>query len=115
MMTKNVSQIRSTLTTFAQVLQIFPRSSIKTGRAKRNATFPGGISTTYMAQYSGTALQTPPVKCSDNVSPAEEVPESLPSERSPSCNTKGMSMLCMMAARSSGPVHRGISSSRITE
>ena len=31
-----------------------------------------------MAQYSGTALQTPPVKCSDNVSPAEEVPESLP-------------------------------------
>ena len=78
MMTKNVLQIRSTLTTFAQVLQIFPRSSIKTGRAKRNATFPGGISTTYMAQYSGTALQTPPVKCSDNVSPAEEVPESLP-------------------------------------
>ena len=62
-----------------EVLQIFPRSSIKTGRAKRNATFPGGISTTYMAQYSGTALQTPPVKCSDSGGgTGEEVPESLP-------------------------------------
>merc|ERR1719331_3704705 len=50
-----------------EVLQIFPRSSIKTGRAKRNATFPGGISTTYMAQYAKEAasgpIQTPPVKC----------------------------------------------------
>jgi len=46
-----------------EVLQIFPRSSVKTGRAKRNATFPGGIATTYIAQYSGMALQTPPVKC----------------------------------------------------
>ena len=53
-------------TWWLEVLQIFPRSSIKTGRAKRNATFPGGISTTYMAQYSPGAsgpLQTPPVKC----------------------------------------------------
>ena len=53
-------------TWWLEVLQIFPRSSIKTGRAKRNATFPGGISTTYMAQYAGGAsgpLQTPPVKC----------------------------------------------------
>merc|ERR1712045_918612 len=54
-------------TWWLEVLQIFPRSSIKTGRAKRNATFPGGISTTYMAQYAGgTAsgpIQTPPVKC----------------------------------------------------
>ena len=53
-------------TWWLEVLQIFPRSSIKTGRAKRNATFPGGISTTYMAQYAGGAsgaIQTPPVKC----------------------------------------------------
>ena len=53
-------------TWWLEVLQIFPRSSIKTGRAKRNATFPGGISTTYMAQYAGAApgpIQTPPVKC----------------------------------------------------
>ena len=39
------------------------RSSVKTGRAKRNATFPGGVATTYMAQYTGPTLQTPPVKC----------------------------------------------------
>ena len=62
-------------TWWLEVLQIFPRSSIKTGRAKRNATFPGGISTTYMAQYaadaaakakeSSSSIQTPPVKCSD--------------------------------------------------
>ena len=39
------------------------RSSIKTGRAKRNATFPGGIATTYISQYAGSSLQTPPVKC----------------------------------------------------
>ena len=64
-------------TWWLEVLQIFPRSSIKTGRAKRNATFPGGISTTYMAQYAadaakagaggggGATIQTPPVKCDD--------------------------------------------------
>ena len=58
-------------TWWLEVLQIFPRSSIKTGRAKRNATFPGGISTTYMAQYAKEAkeakeaLQTPPVKGTD--------------------------------------------------
>lgn len=64
-------------TWWLEVLQIFPRSSIKTGRAKRNATFPGGISTTYMAQYAkeasagaagagtGAAIQTPPVKGCD--------------------------------------------------
>ena len=46
-----------------EVLQIFPRSR-PTGRAKRNATFPGGISTTYMAETMAP-LQTPPVKCSD--------------------------------------------------
>ena len=43
------------------------RSSVKTGRAKRNATFPGGIATTYTPQYANTptpaAIQTPPVKC----------------------------------------------------
>jgi len=55
-------------TWWLEVLQIFPRSSIKTGRAKRNATFPGGISTTYIVQYAGTNIQTPPVKCSETSS-----------------------------------------------
>ena len=59
-------------TWWLEVLQIFPRSSIKTGRAKRNATFPGGISTTYMAQYSGSAIQTPPVKGEAKEAAAEE-------------------------------------------
>lgn len=49
-------------TWWLEVLQIFPTKSIKTGRAKRNATFPGGISTTYVAQYTGTKLDTPPVR-----------------------------------------------------
>ena len=48
---------REESTWWLEVLQIFPRSSIKTGRAKRNATFPGGISTTYMAQYAGQAAE----------------------------------------------------------
>ena len=65
-------------TWWLEVLQIFPRSSIKTGRAKRNATFPGGISTTYMAQYAKEAkeaqeaaleIETPPV--SDKVVTSE--------------------------------------------
>ena len=44
----------------------FFRSSVKSGRAKRNATFPGGIATTYTPQYPANpapAIQTPPVKC----------------------------------------------------
>jgi hypothetical protein len=49
------------------------RSSIKTGRAKRNATFPGGIATTYISQYSGSSIQTPPVKC-EPTPPAAETP-----------------------------------------
>ena len=48
------------------------RSSIKTGRAKRNATFPGGVATTYRAQYSGSTLQTPPVKCEVEKEPGAE-------------------------------------------
>jgi len=69
-------------TWWLEVLQIFPRSSIKTGRAKRNATFPGGISTTYMAQYAGTAIQTPPVKC------APETSKEKPRTMSPEATTE---------------------------
>ena len=73
-------------TWWLEVLQIFPRSSIKTGRAKRNATFPGGISTTYMAQYAadaaaakaaGEAIQTPPVKGSENSGDNDKLSKSL--------------------------------------
>jgi len=66
-------------TWWLEVLQIFPRSSIKTGRAKRNATFPGGISTTYIAQYAGTAIQTPPVKCTES---SKEKPRTISPDRS---------------------------------
>ena len=72
-------------TWWLEVLQIFPRSSIKTGRAKRNATFPGGISTTYMAQYAKeakeaaqeAALETPPVSDKGVTSECDKLSKSL--------------------------------------
>ena len=71
-------------TWWLEVLQIFPRSSIKTGRAKRNATFPGGISTTYMAQYAKeakeaqeAALETPPVSDKGVTSECDPLSKSL--------------------------------------
>lgn len=47
---------------------------MKTGRSKRNATFPGGVATTYSTpQYSGTAIETPPVKCETDSSTLDAV------------------------------------------
>ena len=53
---------------FVLIHLFYFRSSVKTGRAKRNATFPGGVATTYSTvQYSATtAIETPPVKCADD-------------------------------------------------